>query len=99
MTERPLLLDNRIHLDGVPVRVTVTHWGACGRGTVYHFEYHSVAEPSRPIPISATGYKSDFLIAGEALTAVELEEYARAFCAMLLDGIIPEQPEQPGLFG
>lgn len=99
MTDRPLLLDTLIYLDGVPVRLTVAHWGDCGTGTVFHFEYHSVAEPSRPIPVSETGYKSDFLIAPETLSPIDLEEYARAFCAMLLEGIIRDQPEQPGLFG
>jgi len=99
MTCRPLLLDTRIRIDGVPVRLTVTRWGTLTMGTVYHFEYRSLAEPHRAIPISNTGYKSNYLIAQDALSAQKLEAYAEQYCSMLLDGTTVDQPEQPSLFG
>lgn len=98
MTDRPLLLDTRIYLDGVPVRLTVAHWGDCGTGIVYHLEYHSLAEPRRPIPVSETGYKSDFLIADRALSPDQLRDYGAEYGAQLLTSGSDES-EQPSLFG
>jgi hypothetical protein len=97
MSRPDLLLDTRIHVDGVPVRVTAAHWGDYGLGPVYHFEYRSVADPPRPIPISETGYRSDFLLADAALTAQELEAYAETYCALILSA--PAAAGEPDLFG
>jgi hypothetical protein len=72
-----------IEAEGLPVRVRYRpgYLKAMGRG---HMEFLSTAQPPRPIPISATGYRSHFC-APEAVAQLGTPEaYARAYCKAMM---------------
>jgi hypothetical protein len=55
------LLDTLVHVDGVPVAVSIGRWPDLIDGErLYHIEFRSTVEPPRPIPVSETGYRSHF---------------------------------------
>jgi hypothetical protein len=72
-----------IEVEGIPVRVRYRpgYLEAIG---LAHMEFMSLAQPPKPIPISATGYRSHFC-APEAVAQLGTPEaYARAYCKAFL---------------
>lgn len=99
MSAHPILLEARIYLDGVPVRLTASDWGTLpGGGFVYHVEFRSVEDPPRPIPVSETGYLSHFLMAGQTLGPEALRAYALDLGRGLVEAQNPGESAQPSLF-
>lgn len=95
---RPSLLDTTIILEGIPVSVSVTDWGALATGEhLYHFEFTSTAEPARPIPISETGYLSRFIYRSQIASYPSLDAAARAIAKALIPAI-SEDADQLTLF-
>jgi len=100
MSSFPVLLETRIHPDGVPVRLTASDWGALpGGGFVYHVEFRSVDDPPRPIPVSETGYLSRFTIVDRPLDAEALRACGTELAATELQCARDDESDQPGLFG
>jgi hypothetical protein len=72
-----------IEAEGVPVRVRYCPHYFATMGLA-HMEFRSASEPPKPIPISATGYRSHFC-APEAVAQLGTPEaYATAYCKAML---------------
>jgi len=100
MSSFPVLLETRIHLDGVPVRLTASDWGDLpGGGFVYHVEFRSVDDPPRPIPVSKTGYLSQFAVTDRTLDGEELRACALELAAAQREATQDDADGQPSLFG
>ena len=72
-----------IEAEGLPVRVRYRPGYFKTMGFA-HMEFMSTAQPPKPIPTSATGYRSHFC-APEAVAQLGTPEaYARAYCKAML---------------
>jgi hypothetical protein len=72
-----------IEAEGIPVRVRYRPGYLEAMGLA-HMEFTSTAQPPKPIPISATCYRSHFC-APEAVAQLGTPEaYARAYCKAML---------------
>lgn len=84
-----------IAIDGIDVGVRyVKDYSACL--PISHFEFTSLSDPRRPIPISETGYLSNFAYQAIVDACGSPEAYAKAFAdaRMRGDDTIWVQPER-----
>lgn len=84
MTFKHLLLDDVLRIDAMCVRLTIHDWYQPLGFFVYQFEFRSIDDPPRPIPVSPTGYRSHFITTDTPLSVSELSSCAQAIAHALL---------------
>lgn len=99
MEDQPKLFETRLTVEGVTIAVSCELWDEFDAlGQLYHFEFRSLAQPARPIPVSETGYLSHFAW-GRAVGAFATPlAYAEAAARHLARQGRPGDEAQPSLF-
>jgi hypothetical protein len=68
------------------VKYTREKFGAGEDYAVDHFQFRSLEDPPRRIPVSETGYRSHFVSSAEVAGSGDLEAFARAIVVAIVRG-------------